>query len=103
MAIKRPQKETPAQNKLQTELEETNDEPACYACIRERTGLSDEYKKRAEALTSKKDEVEKKKRALEKLTQDHPDVCNVLIYHKLSSCHGLSPYLYNKFCIMIRQ
>ena len=44
-------KETPAQNKLQTELEETNDEPACYACIRERTGLSDEYKKRAEALT----------------------------------------------------
>ena len=33
---------------------------------------------------------EKKKKALEKLTQDLPDVSNVLIYHKVSSCHGLS-------------
>ena len=31
-----------------------------------------------------------KKKALEKLTQDHPDVSNVLFYHKFSSCHGLS-------------
>ena len=100
-------KETPAQNKLRTELEEINDELASYACIRKRTGLSNEYKKRVQALTSKKKEVEKKlkrkmqdvqsqqrlrekkKKALEKSTQDHPDVSNVLIYHKFSSCHGL--------------
>ena len=31
-----------------------------------------------------------KKKALEKLTQDHPDVSNVLVYQKFSSCHGLS-------------
>ena len=48
------EKETPAQKKLQTELGEINDEFASYACIRERTGLSDEYKNRVEALTSKK-------------------------------------------------
>ena len=80
-------KETQAQNKLRTELGEINDELASDACIRERTGLSDEYKKRVEALTSKKNKVgkklkrkvqdvqsqqqlrEKKKKALEKLTQ----------------------------------
>ena len=101
------EKETPVQNKLRTELGEINDELASHACIRERTGLSDEYKKRVKALTSKKNEVEKKlnrkmqdvqsqqrlrekkKKALDKLTQDHPDVSNVLIYHKSSSCHGL--------------
>ena len=60
-------KETQAQNKLRTELGEINDELASYACIRERTGLSDEYKKRVEALTSKKNEVEKK---LKKKKQD---------------------------------
>ena len=87
---------------------EINDKLASYACIRERTGLSDEYKTRVGALTSKKNDVEKKlkmkmqdvqsqkrlrekkKKALEKLTQDHPDVSNVLIYHKFSTCHGLS-------------
>ena len=80
-------KETQAQNKLRTELGEINDELASDACIRERTRLSDEYKKRVEALTSKNNEVgkklkrkvqdvqsqqqlrEKKKNALEKLTQ----------------------------------
>ena len=79
-------KKTLAQNKLQTELGEINDELASQACIREGTGLSDEYKKRVEALTSKQNEVEKKlkrkmqdvqsqqrlrkkkKKALEKLT-----------------------------------
>ena len=60
-------KETQAQNKLRTGLGEINDEFASYACIRERTGLSDEYKKRVEALTSKKNEVEKK---LKKKKQD---------------------------------
>ena len=44
-------KETPAQNKVRTELGLINDELAGYACIRERTGLGDEYKKRVEALT----------------------------------------------------
>ena len=43
-------KETPAQNKLRVELAEINGELASYACIRETTGLSDEYKKRVEAL-----------------------------------------------------
>ena len=38
------EKETPAQNKLQTELREINDELASYACIRKIIGLSDEYK-----------------------------------------------------------
>ena len=51
------EKETPAQNKLRTELGEINEKLATYAFIRERTGLSDEYKKRFKALTSKKNEV----------------------------------------------
>ena len=54
------EKETPAQNKLRTELGKINDELASYVCIRERTGLTNEYKKRVEALASKKNEVEKK-------------------------------------------
>ena len=83
-----------AQKKLRTELWEIDEELPSYACIRERTGLSDECKKRTEALTSKRNEVEKriksriqdvqpqqqlrekKKMALEKLTQDHPDISN---------------------------
>ena len=68
------------------------------------TGLRDDYKTRVGVWTSKNNEVEQrlkknynmsslnndKKKALEKLTQDHPDVSNVLFYHKFSSCHGLS-------------
>ena len=53
-------KETPAQNKLWTELGEVNDKLASNIYIRERTGLSDVYKKRVEALTSKNNEIEKK-------------------------------------------
>ena len=53
-------KETLALNKLQTELGEIHDKLASYACTTERTGLSDEYKKRVEALTSKKNEVKKR-------------------------------------------
>ena len=63
---------------------------------------------RVEALAYKKNEVEKKlkskmqdvqcqqrlrqkkKKVFEKLTQNDPDVSNVLIYHTFSSCHGLS-------------
>ena len=33
---------------------------------------------------------QKKKKVFEKLTQNDPDVSNVLIYHTFSSCHGLS-------------
>ena len=90
------EQETPAQNKLRAELGTINDELASYACIKERTGLSDEYKKRGKELNSKKNEVEKKlkrkvqdvqfqhrlrekkKKAMEKLAQDYPDVSNVL-------------------------
>ena len=53
-------KDTPAQNKLRTELEEINSELASYSCIREKTGLSEEYKERVKLLTSQKDEAEKK-------------------------------------------
>ena len=53
-------KETPALNKFGTELGEIHDKLASYACITKRTGLSDEYKKRVEALTSKKNEVKKR-------------------------------------------
>ena len=90
------EQETPAQNKLRAELGPINDELASYSCIKERTRLSDEYKKRVKELNSKKNEVEKKlkrkvqdvqsqhqlhkkkKKAMEKLTQDYPDVSNVL-------------------------
>ena len=69
--------------------------------------MSDGYKKRVEVLTLKNNEVEerslkgkcsfqsqqqlheKKKKASEKLTQDHPDVSNVLIYHIFSGCYGM--------------
>ena len=81
-----------AQKKLRTELWEIDEELPSYACIRERTGLRE--LKRTEALTSKRNEVEKriksriqdaqpqqqlrekKRMALEKLTQDHPDISN---------------------------
>ena len=53
-------KETPAQSKLRTELGKVNAKLACYICIRERTRLNDEYKKRVEGLTSENNEIEKK-------------------------------------------
>ena len=106
------EKETLAQSNLQTELEEINDELASYACIGERTGLSHEYKERVrerererelklqpvekklnrkiQDFQSQQRLREKKKKALEKLTQYPSDVSNVPIYHKFSSCHGLS-------------
>ena len=42
-----------------------------------------------QSLQSQQQLHEKKKKTSEKLTQDHPDVNNVLIYHKFSSCHGM--------------
>ena len=42
-----------------------------------------------QSLQSQQHLHEKKKKASEKLTQDHPDVSNVLIYLKFSSCHGM--------------
>ena len=53
-------KEIPAQNNLRTELGEINYVLASYAYLRERTDFSDEYKKRVEVLTSKRNEIEKK-------------------------------------------
>ena len=46
--------ETPAQNRLRAEGGTINDELASYACIKERIGLSDEYKKRVNELNSKR-------------------------------------------------
>ena len=106
------EQETPAQNKLRAELGTINEELASYACIKEGTGLSDEYKKRVKELNSKKNEVEKKlkrkvqdvqsqhrlreekKKAMEKLAQDYPDVSNVL---DLSQVFLLS--LFSGLCI----
>ena len=47
-------------------------------------------KRKMQDVQSQQGLCEKKKKALEKLTQDLPDVSNVLIHHKVSSCHGLS-------------
>ena len=47
-------------NSISEQASNRVNELASYACLRERTGLSDEYKKRVEALTSKKNEIEKK-------------------------------------------
>ena len=66
------EKESPDQNKLKTKLAEINDELASYTCIRKRTGLSDEYKKRVQTLTSKMNEGKKKlKRKIQDIQSQH--------------------------------
>ena len=88
----RKRKRNSSSNKLGAELGKINDELASYACIKERAELSNDYKERVETLTSKNMEVEKKikrklediesqqrlrekkKKALEKLQLDHPEV-----------------------------
>ena len=82
---------TPAQDRIRKEIAEITEELVSYACIREKAGLSVEYKKRVESLEEKKAKCEKdlkrkvieqrsqqkvrnkKSKVLEKLRQDHPE------------------------------
>ena len=96
---------TPAQDRIRKEIAEINEELVSYACIREKAGLSVEYKKRVESLKEKKAKCKKdlkrkvieqrsqqkvrnkKSKVLEKLRQDHPEVAESI--SKLQVRHGI--------------